>query len=74
MKFPNICLMTPKGKTEKSKNKVNVLIEIRHLLDPSNPEHLINKKNHKGETPLYVVCKNGYFVVSIYCLSKENLQ
>lgn len=42
---------------------MGLLFGYRHILDPSDPELLMNKKNHKGETPLYVLCKNGYLTV-----------
>ena len=29
------------------------------MLEPADPEHLVNKKNNQGQTPLYIAAKNG---------------
>lgn len=29
------------------------------MLEPSDPAHLINRKNNFGHTPLYIAAKNG---------------
>jgi hypothetical protein len=43
-----------------------ILIEIENdpyklLRNPGHPFALINKRNSKGQTPLYIACKNGNF-------------
>ena len=35
----------------------------RFLRDKTDPEHILNKKNVFGHTPLYVASKNGNFAV-----------
>lgn len=34
-------------------------------MSPSDPDHLLNKKNRNGETPLYVASRGGNLSVSI---------
>lgn len=29
------------------------------MLEPSDPSHLLNHKNHFGQTPMYIAAKNG---------------
>jgi len=53
--------MIQKSDSEKSTTIISNI--LRHILDRSDPESLLNKKDHKGQTPLYVVCKNGYLNV-----------
>jgi len=41
---------------------IKVIIESdpkRYLRDPSDPEHLLNSRDSRGLTPLYVACRSG---------------
>lgn len=42
------------------------------MLDSKDPEHLLNKKNAYGVSPLYLACKNGNLNVVKYFLEECN--
>lgn len=35
----------------------------RFIKDENDPDRIINKKNIRGETPLYVACRDGHLKV-----------
>ena len=42
----------------------------RFMLDPSDSNHILNRKNVFGESPLYLACKNGSIEMIKFLLEK----
>lgn len=41
------------------------------MLESSDPNHLLNRKNVFGQTPMYIAAKNGNIDVIIFLFSKN---
>lgn len=48
------------------------LYVFRFLKDEKDPDRITNKKNIKGETPLYVACRDGHLEVILSKMRKKN--
>jgi len=41
------------------------------MLETSDPSHLLNHKNHLGQTPMHIAAKNGNLEVIKFLLSHK---
>lgn len=53
-------------------NLVNEALILDSKLNPSSPQHLLNQTNHKGQTILYLTCKDG-LTEAVECLLKKGV-